>query len=171
MALVIKDRVKETTTTTSTGTYTLAGAVSGFKTFDSVMTNNGVDTTYYCCTDNTNFEIGIGTFNDNGDTTLARDTILASSTGSAINWSSGTRTIFMTYPADKAVFEDASNNINGTFVGNITGNVTGNADSTALETARTIGGVSFNVLIYRVSTHQATRHFWKCCNSYYIRNC
>ena len=158
MALVIKDRVKETTTTTGTGTFNLAGAVSGFKSFDSVMTNNGVDTTYYCCTDNTNFEIGIGTFNDNGGSadTLTRDTVLASSTGSKIDWSSGTRTIFMTYPADKAVVEDASNNINGTFVGNITGNVTGSvsgssgsttgnaATATALASAVNINGVSFN---------------------------
>ena len=123
MALVVKDRVKETTTTTGTSTFTLAGAVSGFKSFDSVMTNNGSDTTYYCCTDNTNFEIGIGTFNDNGGSadTLTRDTVLASSTGSKISWSAGTRSIFMTYPADKAVFEDASNNINGTFVGDLTG--------------------------------------------------
>ena len=129
MALVIKDRVKETTTTTGTGTYTLAGAVTGFETFTSNLSNS--DTTYYACTDNTNFEVGLGTFTTSG-TTLARTSILASSnSNSAVNWSSGTRTIFMTYPADKAVFEDASGNINGTFVGNITGNVTGNTSGTA----------------------------------------
>ena len=129
MALVIKDRVKETTTTTGTGTYTLAGAVTGFETFTSNLSNS--DTTYYACTDNTDFEVGIGTFTTSG-TTLARTSILASSnSNSAVNWSSGTRTIFMTYPADKAVFEDASGNINGTFVGNITGNVTGNTSGTA----------------------------------------
>ena len=154
MALVIKDRVKETTITTGTGTYTLAGAVSGFETFTANLSNS--DTTYYVCTDNTDFEVGLGTFTSSG-TTLSRDTILASSnSNNEVNWSSGTRSIFMTYPADKAVFKDASNNINGTFVGNITGNVTGNtsgtsgsttgnaATATALETARTIGGVSFD---------------------------
>mgnify|MGYP001267130892 CR=1 FL=1 len=143
MALVIKDRVKETTTTTGTGTYTLAGAVSGFETFTANLSNS--DTTYYVCTDNTDFEVGLGTFTSSG-TTLARTTILASSnSNNEVNWSSGTRTIFMTYPADKAVFKDASNNINGTFVGNITGDVTGNADTaTTLETARTINGTSFN---------------------------
>jgi len=143
MALVIKDRVKETTTTTGTGTYTLAGAVSGFETFTANLSNS--DTTYYVCTDNTDFEVGLGTFTSSG-TTLARTTILASSnSNNAVSWSSGTRSIFMTYPADKAVFEDASNNINGTFVGDITGDVTGNADTaTALANARTIGGVSFN---------------------------
>jgi cytoskeletal protein CcmA (bactofilin family) len=129
MALVIKDRVKETTTTTGTGTYTLAGAVSGFETFTANLSNS--DTTYYVCTDNTDFEVGLGTFTSSG-TTLARTTVLASSnSNNAVNWSSGTRSVFMTYPADKAVFEDASNNINGTFVGNITGNVTGNTSGTA----------------------------------------
>ena len=106
MALAIKDRVKETTTTTGTGTYTLGGAVTGFETFTTNLSN--ADTTYYACTDNTNFEVGIGTFTSSG-TTLARTTILASSnSNSAVNWSSGTRTIFMTYPADKAVYLDAS---------------------------------------------------------------
>ena len=109
MALEIHDRVKETTTTTGTGTYTLAGAVTGFETFTANLDNS--DTTYYCCTDNTDFEIGIGTFTASG-TTLARTTILASSnSNSAVNWSSGTRTIFMTYPADKAVFEDADGHV------------------------------------------------------------
>jgi len=143
MALVIKDRVKETTTTTGTGTFNLAGAVSGFEGFIQVGDGN---TTYYVCTDNTDFEIGIGTFTDGSPDTLSRDTILQSSNSdNKVNWSAGTRTIFCTYPADKAVVEDASNNINGTFVGNITGDVTGNADTaTTLETAREINGTSFN---------------------------
>ena len=129
MALVIKDRVKETTTTTGTATYQLAGAVSGFEGFIQVGDGN---TTYYVCTDNTDFEIGIGTFTDASPDTLSRDTILQSSNSdNKVDWSAGTRTIFCTYPADKAVFEDASNNINGTFVGNITGNVTGNTSGTA----------------------------------------
>ena len=109
MALVIKDRVKETTTTTGTGTYTLGGAVTGFETFTANLSN--ADTTYYACTDNTDFEVGLGTFTSSG-TTLARTTILASSnSNNAVDWSSGTRTIFMTYPADKAVFEDASGHV------------------------------------------------------------
>ena len=109
MALVIKDRVKETTTTTGTGTYTLAGAVTGFETFTANLSNS--DTTYYACTDNTNFEVGIGTFTTSG-TTLARTTGLASSnSNNAVNWSSGTRSIFITYPADKSVFIDASDHL------------------------------------------------------------
>ena len=75
MALVIKDRVKETTTTTGTGTLTLAGAVTGFDSFADVGDSN---TTYYSCTDGTNFEVGIGTYTASG-TTLSRDTIFESS--------------------------------------------------------------------------------------------
>ena len=100
MPLVIADRVKETTTTTGTGTYPLAGAVGGFESFASVGNGN---TTFYCCTDGTDFEVGIGTYTASG-TTLARTTILQSSNSdSAVNWSSGTRTVFCTLPAEKVV--------------------------------------------------------------------
>ena len=108
MALVLKDRVKETTTTTGTGTYTLAGAVTGFEAFSSVGDGN---TTYYACTDGTDFEVGIGTYTASG-TTLARTTILQSSNSdSAVSWSSGTKTIFCAQPAEKAVCLNASDNI------------------------------------------------------------
>jgi len=75
MALVIKDRVKETTTTTGTGTLTLAGAFSGFDSFAEIGDGN---TTYYSCTDGTDFEVGIGTYTASG-TTLSRDSVLESS--------------------------------------------------------------------------------------------
>jgi hypothetical protein len=120
MALVVADRVKQTAATISgTGTYTLSGTFTGFQTFtDGVGDGN---TTYYAAVQDANFEIGIGTYTASG-TTLARTTILQSSNSdNAVNWSSATPTIFTTYPADKAVFKDASNNINGTFVGNLTG--------------------------------------------------
>jgi len=108
MALVLKDRVKETTTTTGTGTYTLAGAVAGFEAFSEIGNSN---TTYYCCTDGTDFEVGIGTYTASG-TTLARTTILQSSNSdNAVNWSSGSRTIFCTQPAEKAVFLNADGDI------------------------------------------------------------
>ena len=104
MALVLADRVKETTTTTGTGTYTLAGAVTGFESFATIGNTN---TTYYCCTDGTDFEVGVGTYTSSG-TTLARTTILQSSNSdSAVNWSAGTRSIFCTQPAEKAFFLDA----------------------------------------------------------------
>jgi len=108
MALLLKDRVKETTTTTGTGPYTLAGAVAGFEAFSEIGDGN---TTYYCCTDGTDFEVGVGTYTASG-TTLARTNILQSSNGDAeVNWTSGSRTIFCTQPAEKAVFLDASGNI------------------------------------------------------------
>ena len=75
MALVIKDRVKETTTTTGTGTLTLAGALAGFDSFVEIGDGN---TTYYSCTDGTDFEVGIGTYTASG-TTLSRDSVLESS--------------------------------------------------------------------------------------------
>ena len=79
MALVIKDRVKETTSTTGTGTLTLAGAFSGFDSFAEIGDSN---TTYYSCTDGTDFEVGIGTYTASG-TTLSRDTILESTGATA----------------------------------------------------------------------------------------
>ena len=79
MALVIKDRVKETTTTTGTGTLTLAGAFSGFDSFAEIGDSN---TTYYSCTDGTDFEVGIGTYTASG-TTLSRDTIFESTGATA----------------------------------------------------------------------------------------
>jgi len=108
MALVLRDRVKETTTTTGTSTYTLAGAVAGFETFGSVGDGN---TTYYACSDGTDFEVGIGTYTASG-TTLARTTILQSSNSdAAVDWGSGTRTIFCTLPAEKMTFLDGSGDL------------------------------------------------------------
>ena len=108
MALIVKDRVKQQTTTTGTGTYTLSGSFDGFQTFAEIGDGN---TTYYACTDGTDFEIGIGTFTASG-TTLARTTILQSSNSdAAVNWTSGTRTIFCTQPAEKAVFLNADGDI------------------------------------------------------------
>ena len=236
MALVISDRIKETTNTVGTQTYQLEGAVTGFETFASNLADG--DTTYYAVTDNTNFEVGLGTINEGtsqtinytvtvanvgginvfvlngvnnpvitfvkgftyvfdvsdntngshplrfrtsadasytdgvsvsgtqgqagatvtivvasdapstlkyyctihgnamGNTinvisavaTLARTNILASSnSNNAVSFGTGAKTIFCTLPAGKAVIKDASNNINGTFVGNITGNASGTA--------------------------------------------
>ena len=96
MALILKDRVKETSTTTGTGTYTLAGAVTGFESFGEIGNGN---TTYYTCTDGTDFETGIGTYTASG-TTLARTTILQSSNSdNAVNWTSGTRNAVLYAPS------------------------------------------------------------------------
>ena len=105
MALVVADRVQETTTTTGTGTYTLAGAKAGFQSFAAVGDGN---TTYYACTDGTDYEVGIGTYTATG-TTLARTTIIESSNSdAAVNWGAGEKDIFVTLPASKATVLDAS---------------------------------------------------------------
>ena len=110
MALVLNDRVKETTTTTGTGTFTLAGAVTGFETFGAGVGNS--NTTYYAVTlpGSAEFEVGLGTLNSDSST-LARTTVISSSNSdSAVNFSAGTKTIFCTIPASKSVFLDASGN-------------------------------------------------------------
>jgi hypothetical protein len=107
MALVLKDRVQETTTTTGTGTVTLAGAVSGFQSFSAIGNGN---TCYYAIVGETEWEVGLGTYTSSG-TTLSRDTILESSNGgSAVNFSAGTKNVFVTYPAEKGLYTDASGN-------------------------------------------------------------
>ena len=102
MALILADRVKETTTTTGTGTVTLAGAATGFQTFAAVGNGNS---TYYTIEDGTNWEVGVGTYTSSG-TTLSRTTVISSSnSGSLVNFSAGTKNVFVTYPASLAVPE------------------------------------------------------------------
>jgi hypothetical protein len=109
MALVINDRVKETSTTTGTGTLNLAGAVSGFVTFVAGIGNS--NTTYYAIHEQgtANFEIGIGTVTDATPDTLARTTVLNNSLGTTakINFS-GTLDVFCTMPASKTVYLDST---------------------------------------------------------------
>lgn len=110
MALVIADRVKETTTTTGTGTVTLVGAEPGFQSFAAIGDGNMC---YYTISAGSEWEVGIGTYSASG-TTLARDTILDSSnSGSAVNFSAGTKDVFVTYPADRSVYVDGNNIVPG----------------------------------------------------------
>lgn len=105
MALVLKDRVKETTTTTSTGAYTLDGAVAGYQSFSVIGDGN---TTYYAVANETDWEVGIGTYTASG-TTLSRDTILESSnSGNAVNWGAGSKDVFVTYPAERSMYVEGS---------------------------------------------------------------
>ena len=128
MALVVNDRVKETSTTTGTGTFSLAGASLGFETFVAGIGNT--NTTYYSIVnENGEFEVGIGTVTDAATDTLSRDTILSSSNSdAAVNFSAGTKDVFCTLPASKAVILDSSGNI----VANNGSNLTNlNADNLA----------------------------------------
>jgi hypothetical protein len=113
MALVIADRVKVTTTTTGTGTLSLASAATGFQDFSVIGDGN---TTYYAISSalGSEWEVGIGTYTASG-TTLSRDTILGSSnSGSAVNFSAGTKDVYVVYPASKAVMKDASGSVPAT---------------------------------------------------------
>ena len=127
MPLVVRDRVKETTTTTGTGTITLAGASTGYQSFSAIGDGN---TTYYTIAGQTSseWEVGIGTYTSSG-TTLSRTTVLSSSNGgSLVNFSAGTKDVFVTYPAGKTAIQDASGSVqnlvfeatNGLVVNNMT---------------------------------------------------
>jgi hypothetical protein len=115
MALVINNRVRETTATTGTGAQTLAGAVDGFQTFSAGIGND--NTTYYAISLNTEneWEVGLGTLNSDSST-LTRTTVLESSNSdSAVDFSAGSKEIFCTLPSEKAVYLDASDNQVGGF--------------------------------------------------------
>jgi VCBS repeat-containing protein len=107
MALVLKDRVLETASAPGTGAVTLLGAVLGYQSFSSGVGN--ANTCYYTIADQNgaNWEVGIGTYATAGNT-LTRTTLISSSTGSTVNFSSGTQNVFVTYPAEKAVYLDAA---------------------------------------------------------------
>jgi hypothetical protein len=108
MALVIADRVQETTTTTGTGTVTLLGAVTGFQSFAAIGNGNA---TYYNISAGTEWEVGIGTYTSSG-TTLSRTTVLSSSnSGSLVNFSAGTKNVFVTYPAERSINLDDTGNL------------------------------------------------------------
>ena len=125
MALVLKDRVKETTTTTGTGSLTLGGAVTGYQSFGSAIGNG--NTTYYAIylDGGSEWEVGLGTV---GSGTLARTTVYASSNGgSLVDFSAGQKSVWGDYPATKAVYLDASGNVSET-IGNISA-ITGGISS------------------------------------------
>ena len=111
MALVINDRVKETTTTTGTGAVSLGGATTGFETFAAGIGNS--NTTYYVIAHQTasEWEVGLGTL-DGDSSDLTRTTVISSSNSdSAVSFSAGTKDVFCTMPASKLVFEDASSDV------------------------------------------------------------
>ena len=125
MALIVKDRIKESTNTTGTGTLTLTGATAGFQTFAAV---GDASTTYYAILNGNNWEVGLGTYTASG-TTLSRDTVLSSSNaGAALNLSGGSD-VFCTYPSEKAVFLNSSDVIEGTNIV-VEGNIAANAVTT-----------------------------------------
>ena len=115
MAFIVKDRVKETTTTVGTGTIALDGASAGYQSFSVIGDGN---TTYYSIVDvsNEEWEVGLGTYTASG-TTLSRDSVLESSNaGSLVDFGAGTKDVFVTYPAEQAVFLNASQTLTHKFI-------------------------------------------------------
>ena len=114
MALVVQDRVKEYSTTTGTGSVTLAGTYDGYRTFASCVPTGSV--VYYCIHNTSTgfeseWEVGYGTFTSSG-TTLSRTTVYSSSNaGSLVNFSAGTKEVFITLPAAQAVFQETNGNL------------------------------------------------------------
>jgi len=143
MAFVLANRVKETTTTAGTGTVTLLGASTGFQSFAIIGNAN---TTYYTIASQTNseWEVGIGTYTSSG-TTLARTTVLSNSSAtepSALNFSAGTKDVFVTYPAEYTA------NAVGGGVGAVLLNattVTANASIASGQNGFSVGPVTVNI--------------------------
>ncbi len=112
MAIVLKDRVKETTSTTGTSNFVLGGASSGYQAFSVIGANNF---TYYCCFDNAtgDWEVGYGQYTTTAGGTLVRTTVLSNSaaTTSKIVFAAGPKDVFITYPAEKAIYEEDSGNV------------------------------------------------------------
>ena len=112
--VAINDRVKETTTTTGQGTVDLGGAKTGFETFVERIGNG--NQTYYCIAaeGGAQFEVGIGTVTSGTPDTLSRDTVLSNSDNNTnkVTFSAGTKEVFCTLPASKAILEDSANNMN-----------------------------------------------------------
>ena len=115
MSLVLADRVRQTSTTTGSGTFTLDGSVTGFQSFSAVGDGN---TTYYTITLDAQWEVGIGTYSAG---TLTRDTVISSSTGSKIVFGAGTKDVFVSLPAENTVTSIAS--ADGSVIVNTVGSV------------------------------------------------
>jgi len=152
MAFNVFDRVQETTTTTGTGTVTLGGAVSGFQSFFNAGLNNG-DTTYYCITSGTAWEVGLGTFTT-GPYSLARTTILSSSNFNSAITLAGTSNVFCVYPASKSVYRDSSGNVAGynLTAGTINSTTIGATSAstgafTTLSASSTVSGTGFSTYL------------------------
>ena len=137
MALVLKDRVLETASAPGTGTVTLLGATAGYQTFSAAIGN--ANTTYYTIADQSgsNWEVGIGTYTTSGNT-LTRDTVLSSSNGgSLVNFNAGTQNVFVTYPAEEAIYN------NGTSIVGPTGSSVAVANGGTGATTLTANGVVY----------------------------
>jgi hypothetical protein len=106
MAIVIADRVKETTTTTGTGSITLAGASTGFQSFAAIGNGNS---TYYTITDGTNWEVGLGSYSSTGPTLFRVSVLSSSNSNQLVDWGAGTKTVFVTVPSAAMTLTEPEN--------------------------------------------------------------
>lgn len=153
MALVVADRVQETSTTSGTGTLSLAGAATGYQSFVSGIGNG--NSTYYTIQDpiaNT-WEVGIGTVTSGSPDTLSRTTVLSNSSGntSPITLAGNTVNVWCDYPAEKAVYSDASGNV--TVAGIIKSSTGGFTfpDNTTQTTAAVAGATKAQAIAYAMT--------------------
>lgn len=147
MAFVVADRVRESSTTTGTGTMTLAGAVIGYQSFGSAI--GAGNTTYYAISNPgvNEWEVGIGTV---GSGTLARTTVLASSTGVAVDFTAGSKDVFVTYPAEGAVFADNAITLTNKTISGSSNTLSNIGNSSLTNSSVTVG--STNIALGGTST-------------------
>lgn len=140
MAFVVADRVRETSPTTGTGAFTLSGAVIGYQSFGSAIGSG--NTTYYAISNPgvNEWEVGIGTV---GSGTLARTTVLASSTGtSLVSFTAGTKDVFVTYPSESAVFADNAVTLTNKTISGASNTLTNIGNSSLTNSSVTVGSTS-----------------------------
>ena len=150
MALVLNDRVKETSTTTGQGTLDLAGAATGFESFVTGIGDN--NTTYYAIVHESDgtWEIGIGTVDDQSTDTLARTTVIDTSAGNTtkINFAAGSKTVFCTLPSSKAVFLDADGDVTLGANLDVDGNLTVTGTTTFNGGTLTLGNADTDNIVF-----------------------
>ena len=156
MALVLKDRVKETTVVTGTGTATLLGAALGYQSFNTAIPTGS--TVYYCIAAQgaDEWEVGIGTFT--APSTLSRTTVLESSAaGALVTFTAGTKDVFITYPAEKAIYEEVNGEtlINGGPITVLGAGVT-SPPSFPAELGKFVGNVDLFAQIYNINQNSGS---------------
>lgn len=135
MTLVVAERVRETTTTTGTGTISLAGAVAGYQSFSVIGNGN---TTYYTINAGSQWEVGIGTYSSAGPT-LSRDVIFSSSNaGAPVIFAAGTKDVFVTYTAEASIYSDPTGITGADAVTNIVSLTQAEYDAIAVPNASTL---------------------------------
>ena len=156
MALVLKDRVKETTVVTGTGSATLLGAALGYQSFNTAIPTGS--TVYYCIAAQgvSEWEVGIGTFT--APSTLSRDTVLESSAaGALVTFTAGTKDVFVTYPAEKAIYEEVNGEtlINGGPITVLGAGVT-SPPSFPAELGKFVGNVDLFAQIFNINQNNGS---------------